>query len=124
MLIINRAEAKVIATPHHSEIRPLMDQSNSSIKLCSLAEETLPVGATVAMHYHRVTEEIYYVLSGTGRMTIGEEQEEVGAGDAIYIPLNSDHSLTNIGAEPMKILLICGPAYSREDHLLRKSSAL
>ncbi len=123
MLINNCRDAKAFATPHGSQIRPLMDQTNSSIERCSLAEETLPVGATVGTHYHRTTEEIYYVLSGRGMMSVGEEKREVGAGDAIYIPVNSDHTITNVGNAPMKILLVCGPAYSPQDHWVREPAA-
>ncbi|MEJ7710328.1 MAG: cupin domain-containing protein [Pyrinomonadaceae bacterium] len=117
MLINNRQESNLIATPHNSEIHPLMDATNSSITRCSLAEETLPPGAAVYLHKHQYTEEIYYILSGSGLMTIGDEQRTVGPGDAIYIPAQSFHSIKNVGLEPMTILLVCGPAYSPEDHL-------
>ncbi len=117
MIIINRQEAAVIKTPHGSEIRPLMDRTTSRIVLCSLAEEVLPAGASVARHHHLETEEIYYILRGAGRMTIAREVRDVGAGDAVFIPRGASHSLENTGAEPMIILLVCGPAYRREDHL-------
>jgi mannose-6-phosphate isomerase-like protein (cupin superfamily) len=116
MLIVNRQHAAVIETPHGSEIRPLVDRTTSAIELCSLAEEVLPVGATVGRHYHVETEEIYYVLRGSGRMTVGEESREVSAGDAVYIPRGLAHTLVNTGTEPMFILLVCGPAYSYADH--------
>jgi mannose-6-phosphate isomerase-like protein (cupin superfamily) len=116
MLIVNRQHAAVIQTPHGSQIRPLIDRTTSSVELCSLAEEVLPIGATVGRHYHLETEEIYYVLRGSGRMTIGAESREVGAGDAVFIPRRFEHTLVNTGTEPMIILLVCGPAYSYADH--------
>jgi mannose-6-phosphate isomerase-like protein (cupin superfamily) len=116
MKIITRNKAKIINTPHGSEIRPLIDRTTSEIERCSLAEEILPPGAAVGSHFHLETEEIYYVLSGSGMMTVGEEKREVREGDAIYIPRGSKHTLTNIGTTPMTILLVCGPAHSFEDH--------
>ncbi|HEX8847209.1 MAG TPA: cupin domain-containing protein [Pyrinomonadaceae bacterium] len=116
MIIVNRRHAAVINTPHHSEIRPLIDRTTSNIERCSLAEEVLPVGAKVGRHYHVETEEIYYILEGTGRMTVGEESREVAPGDAVFIPRGSAHTLENSGQVPMKILLVCGPAYSYADH--------
>lgn len=80
----------------------------------------LPPGAAVPPHHHEVLEEVYYILEGSGVMTIGNEQREVGAGDAIYIPRNNRHSLTNTGSEPMRILLVCGPAFYFEDHIIEK----
>ncbi|MFN2455605.1 MAG: cupin domain-containing protein [Pyrinomonadaceae bacterium] len=117
MIIINRQHAAVINTPHGSEIRPLVDRTTSKIELCSLAEEVLPAGAKVGRHHHLKTEEVYYILRGSGEMTIDAETRAVAAGDAIFIPRESAHSLENTGTEPMTLLLVCGPAYSIEDHL-------
>jgi mannose-6-phosphate isomerase-like protein (cupin superfamily) len=117
MIVINRERAGVIETPHGSEIRPLIDRTTSDIKRCSLAEEVLPAGASVGRHHHLETEEIYYILEGRGRMTVGAEIMEVGAGDAIFIPLRAAHTLENRGPGPLRLLLVCGPAYSYEDHL-------
>ena len=66
-------------------------------------------------HYHREIEEIYYVQSGHGMMRVGEEQCEVGPGDAIYIPRGSRHTLENTSGEDIKLLLVCGPAFFHED---------
>ena len=115
MLIINRDKANIINTPHGSEIRPLIDRTTSPIEKCSLAEEILPVGAAVGAHFHRETEEVYYILSGTGEMTVGDETEKVTAGDAVYIPVGNVHTLKNTGNEPMKIMLVCGAAHNFDD---------
>ena len=117
MKIIQRDQANIIRTPHGSEIRPLIDRTTSNIKLCSLAEEVLPVGAKVTSHFHKETEEIYYILSGRGLMTVGDEVREVASGDAIFIPTGQRHTLENNGDAPLTLLLVCGPAYSAEDHL-------
>jgi mannose-6-phosphate isomerase-like protein (cupin superfamily) len=116
MLIVNRHNTKIIRAPHGSEIRPLIDRTTSPINQCSLAEEVLPPGASVTPHHHEVIEEIYYIIEGEGLMRIDDEEREVGAGDAIYIPRFSRHTLTNMGNGPMKILLVCGPAFFYEDH--------
>lgn len=116
MIVVNRLHAAVINTPHGSEIRPLIDRTTSAIERCSLAEEVLPAGASVGRHHHLETEEIYYILQGAGRMTVGAETREVEAGDAVFIPRGHAHTLENTGREPMTILLVCGPAHSFADH--------
>lgn len=118
MIVVNRQQAAVIKTPHGSEIRPLVDRTTSEIELCSLAEEVLPAGAAVGRHHHLETEEVYYLLEGSGRMTVAEETRDVSAGDAIFIPRGTTHTLENTGDAPLRLLLVCGPAYSREDHLM------
>src|SRR5205085_2376033 len=120
MIVINRQHSAVINTPHGSEIRPLIDRTTSNIELCSLAEENLPAGAAVGRHFHVETEEIYYILRGTGRMTVGAEVRDVVAGDAIFIPRRHMHTLENTGQEPMTILLVCGPAYTYDDHHVKE----
>lgn len=116
MIVVNRQRAAIINTPHGSEIRPLIDRTTSDIKQCSLAEEVLPTGARVGRHHHLETEEIYYIMQGSGQMTVGDEVREVETGDAIFIPRGHAHTLENTGPAPMVILLVCGPAHSFEDH--------
>ncbi|HEY0378771.1 MAG TPA: cupin domain-containing protein [Pyrinomonadaceae bacterium] len=116
MIVVNRRRAAVLNTPHGSEIRPLVDRTTSGIERCSLAEEVLPAGARVGQHHHVETEEVYYILEGSGLMTVGAESREVSAGDAVFIPRGHAHTLENTGQTPMTILLVCGPAYSYDDH--------
>jgi len=89
MIIVNRDNAKVINTKHGSELRPLIDRTTSEVTRCSLAEELLPPGRAVTPHHHRELEEIYYILSGSGLMTVGHESVRVRIGDAIYVPRDS-----------------------------------
>src|SRR6516225_5604810 len=110
MIIVNRENAVIIKTGHGSELRPLIDRTTSEITQCSLAEELLPPGRSVTAHHHQELEEIYYVLSGTGLMTVGEESHKVVPGDAVYVPRGSRHTLENTGAEPIRLLVACGPA--------------
>jgi mannose-6-phosphate isomerase-like protein (cupin superfamily) len=50
-------------------------------------------------------------------MTVGDERQEVSAGDAVYIPPGSRHTLENTGTDEMRIVLVCGPAFSHEDEI-------
>jgi mannose-6-phosphate isomerase-like protein (cupin superfamily) len=117
MIVINRQRAQVIKTAHGSEIRPLIDRTSSDITQCSLAEEILPSGHAVTPHHHYHLEEIYYIVAGRGVMTVGSEKREVGPGDAVYIPSRHRHTLENTGDEPMRIILVCGPAFSHDDEI-------
>ena len=50
-------------------------------------------------------EEIYYLLQGEGTMTVGDEQQKVTAGDAIWLPYGVPHSLVNDGDEDCVIVV-------------------
>ena len=49
-------------------------------------------GGLVDPHSHP-THEFYYVTSGRGLMTIGDEEREIGQGDLVHIPPDAVHSL-------------------------------
>ena len=118
MIIINRDRSRAINTRHGSQIRPLIDRTTSEITRCSLAEEILPPGCAVTPHRHKEIEEIYYILSGSGVMRVDNDSHEVGAGDAVYVPRGCRHTLENTGDQPIRLLLVCGPAFFYEDEIL------
>lgn len=118
MDIRNIDEVESFITKDGSEIRELLAHRNSVIAQQSLAEARLPVGASTTPHYHRETEEIYYILRGRGLMTIGDDRREVGPGDAIAIPPGAVHQLENTGEQPLHLLCCCAPAYEHDDTVL------
>ena len=81
----------------------------------SLAEATLEPGEATERHYHRVTEEIYFVIKGSGEMEVDGQAERVRPGDAVLIPPGAWHTLENNGTSELRILCCCAPPYSDED---------
>lgn len=108
-------------TKDTSEIRELLAHRNSSIRNQSLAEARLPPGASTTPHFHPRTEEIYYILSGSGQMRIEAEIGPVGPGDAIAIPPGARHQITNTDDQPLVFLCCCAPAYEDADTVLLES---
>lgn len=101
-----------------SEIREWAGPVSAPAVNQSLAEATVPPGGATTEHYHRVTEELYLVTAGRGRLRIGEEEREVGVGDCAVIPPGERHKIWNTGDEPLRIVCACAPAYSHEDTVL------
>jgi len=118
MDVHNIAQVAAFTTKDGSEIRELLAHRNSSIRAQSLAEARLPPGATTTAHYHRRTEEIYYILEGRALMRIGQQSRTVMAGDAIAIPPGEEHQITNTGTNVLKFLCCCAPGYEHEDTVL------
>lgn len=116
--IVNRRDSAPFVTKDGSEIRSILDRTNSTARNQSLAEATLPPGARTQPHVHPHTEEIYYILRGAGRMTLGAEQQEVGPGDGILIPPGTHHTIQNLAQEPLTFLCCCAPPYADEDTVL------
>jgi mannose-6-phosphate isomerase-like protein (cupin superfamily) len=122
MDVHNIARVPAFTTKDGSEIRELLAHRNSSIRNQSLAEARLAPGGSTAPHFHPATEEIYYILEGTGRMTIAGETRDVNAGDAIAIPPGAIHTITNHGSTTLKFLCCCAPAYEHTDTVLVNDS--
>jgi mannose-6-phosphate isomerase-like protein (cupin superfamily) len=118
MDIRNLAEAPAFTTKDGSEIRELLAHRNSCIRNQSLAEARVAPGLQTTPHYHPRTEEIYYILSGDGEMSIGGETRHVHAGDAIAIPPGEIHTIRNTGSGTLIFLCCCAPGYEHEDTVL------
>jgi mannose-6-phosphate isomerase-like protein (cupin superfamily) len=121
MDIKNLNEVTPFTTKDGSEIRELLAHRNSAIRKQSLAEARLSAGSSTQEHYHIKTEEIYYITHGTGRIRIDGEMREVKVGDAIAILPGQKHKLWNTGAETLRLLCCCAPAYENEDTVITET---
>lgn len=102
-------------TKDGSLIRELMHPSIHGNRAQSLAEAEVPPGFTTTLHRHAQTEELYHVISGTGRMFRGAEIFEVLEGDTVCIAPGTPHRIANTGRGPLRILCCCTPPYSHDD---------
>src|SRR6516164_1553503 len=68
----------------------------------------LPAGGIDPQKPHR-EDEIYYVISGKGQMTVGTENRTVEAGTVIFVPAGVEHRFHTI-TEELRILVVFGPA--------------
>jgi len=118
MDVRNLETVPAFITKDGSEIRELLAYRNSTIRQQSLAEARIAPGRATQEHFHRVTEEIYYITHGRGQMRIEGETREVVPGDAIAIPPGLKHKIWNTGAETLRLLCACAPAYEHEDTVI------
>ncbi len=107
------SQQKPFTTKDGSTIRSLLDRTNAPVQNQSLAEATLPAGVATERHWHKLSEEFYFILEGSGRMEIDGETAAVGPGDAILIPPGAWHQIT--ADHPLRFLCCCAPPYSHED---------
>ena len=77
---------------------------SSAVDSFEIAE--LPPGSRAGKHVHSRTEELFYVLSGRALIGLGDEQVEVGPGDAILTGFHGIQSVEAIGEEPYRMLVI------------------
>ncbi len=115
MEIRNLNVATAFTTKDGSTIRELLGlPTSTSVRNQSLAEATLVGSQATQRHYHRLSEEIYFVLDGGGLMEVDGEEREVGPGDAVLIPPGAWHML-RAGADGARLLCMCAPPYTHDD---------
>ena len=113
MTIRKMAEQEPFTTKDGSTIRSILDAANAPVEKQSLAEATLPKGGATERHYHKVSEEFYFLLEGRALMEIDGESQEVEPGDAVLIPAGTWHQIT--GIEETRFLCCCAPPYAHDD---------
>jgi quercetin dioxygenase-like cupin family protein len=73
-----------------------------------LASATLEKGKELEAHVDPM-EEIYFMVTGEGEMTVGDDTRHVVPGDAIWIPAGASHRLLNTGETDCFILVVASP---------------
>ncbi len=81
----------------------------------SISRARVSPGVTTRWHRLRGTTERYYILSGRGRVEVGDlPPHEVNAGDIVLIPPMCPQRITNIGPADLVFLAICTPRFSND----------
>jgi mannose-6-phosphate isomerase-like protein (cupin superfamily) len=70
----------------------------------------LEAGATDPQQPHR-EDELYYVVSGTATITVGDEERPVSAGSLVFVAAGVAHRFHDI-TERLELLVVFGPAES------------
>jgi mannose-6-phosphate isomerase-like protein (cupin superfamily) len=117
MEIARRAELQPYVTRDGSEIREWIAPGTPGRRQ-SLAEATVPAGGATLAHFHRASEEIYLVTSGSGRLRLGEEVWPLAPGDCVVIPPGTVHRLWADADAPLVVMCSCVPPYAHEDTVL------
>lgn len=69
----------------------------------------LEPGQTQSLHSHAGAEKFYFVLEGSGRFTVGDEEKDAGNGALIVAPAGIQHGVTNNGNARLSLLVVIAP---------------
>jgi quercetin dioxygenase-like cupin family protein len=90
--------------------RPLLDPAKTGDRDVYLGLLELEPGAEVLRHSHPGSEEILFVLSGGGELTVGSEKIPFEADEALHLPENQPHAVKLTGADKTLMVQIYAPA--------------
>jgi len=107
--------------PYKRTLKVLLSPRSHRTKNISLGMTILDPGWSSSPHIHGIEEELWYVVSGTGRATVAEETIDIDNGTAIYIPPGQRHQLVNNGQVQLRVLWVLSPPGLENSYLDRKT---
>lgn len=113
MIVQQLENQSPFTTKDGSNIRSILDRTNAPVEKQSLAEASMKPGQATERHYHKVSEELYFLLEGKALMEVDGETQDVGPGDAILIPAGAWHQIT--AKSELRFLCCCAPPYEHSD---------
>ena len=82
----------------------LAEDALGKFRLC--ATITIPDGCSIGEHSHGPDAEIYYILSGSLRITDDGATKDLSVGDAVYTGGGKSHSVVNVSGKDATMLAI------------------
>src|SRR5437773_6688397 len=73
-------------------------------------------GGEQPIHKH-APEQVYFVLEGSGLMTVGSETQEVGPGVCVFVPADTPPGIRHQGQELLRYFSAAAPAFDTSDLL-------
>ncbi|MBT8062610.1 MAG: cupin domain-containing protein [Gammaproteobacteria bacterium] len=75
----------------------------------SVVEERVPRGGAEKAHYHRYSTQLFYLLAGSVRFSLGAEILNLQPGDAVHVSPGVIHMLENTGDTDAVLLVMSNP---------------
>jgi mannose-6-phosphate isomerase-like protein (cupin superfamily) len=98
--------------PHARTIKHLAAPWTLGTRNVWLGITEVDPGNASNLHSHDEREEIFYVISGQGKIRVADEEEAIEPGSCIYIPIGLPHQLINTAKEKLKAVAVTSPAFT------------
>ena len=80
---------------------------------------TVNPGAVLSLQMHHHRAEHWIIVSGTAKVTKGDDVFTLSENESTYIPLGAKHRLENIGKIPLELIEVQTGSYLGEDDIVR-----
>jgi mannose-6-phosphate isomerase-like protein (cupin superfamily) len=88
----------------------------TGVQGATLAVVYVNPGEEIVLHSHQ-EEELYYIISGEGTVTLDDREVPVGPGTAVYIAPNVVHGQRPTGNEPLYMVACVTPPFTPDSKL-------
>ena len=89
--------------------KPLVRPESAGSRLIDYRISCYQPMAYVALHTHKVQEQVYHVLDGEGMMEMDGKRQVVRRHDVIYIPPGVEHAIYNTGLSDLTFIVATTP---------------
>lgn len=115
-----KAQGRSQAVAHRKVYRPwgTYDSIDRGLRF-QVKRITVNPGATLSLQMHHHRAEHWIVVSGTAKVTRGEETLLLSENQSTYIPLGVVHRLSNPGKVPLELIEVQSGSYLGEDDIVR-----
>lgn len=96
-------------TRRGGDVRTLLSPKTVGASSGFMGVARIPPGDKITEHYHPYSEEFIYLVSGRLSARLDGVAHELRARQALYIPINVRHRLTNEGEEEAFLVFHLGP---------------
>jgi mannose-6-phosphate isomerase-like protein (cupin superfamily) len=100
---------RVIATGPHSQ----------------LVTMSIPTMEDIGSEVHPGTDQMLFVVAGSGKAVVDNESVEVSENDVVFVPAGSRHNLINTGLQDLRLFTVYAPPEHKDGTIHhRKADAL
>jgi len=78
------------------------------------------VRGSLPPHFHKLTQEVVYLLNGEGLLQVGADRIPIKAGAVVRIPAGTVHTFTNTGPAPAVFFVVTTPRWDEQDRFVVK----
>ncbi len=89
--------------------KPLVRPETAGSALIDYRISTYQPMGYVALHMHKVQEQVYHILDGEGVMEMDGQRRLVRKHDVIFIPPGVAHGITNSGLSDLTFIVVTTP---------------
>jgi mannose-1-phosphate guanylyltransferase/mannose-6-phosphate isomerase len=115
-----KTEGRGEPTSHRKVYRPWGSYDSIDVgERFQVKRITVKPGASLSLQMHHHRAEHWVVVSGTGRITRGDEVLTLTENQSTYIPLGVRHRLENPGRLPLELIEVQSGSYLGEDDIVR-----
>ena len=102
-------------THRGGDVRTLLSPKSVGSTSGFMGMATIAPGDRISEHYHPYSEEFIYCMRGKLTAQLDGVPHEIGANEALFIPINLRHRLVNEGDEEVAIVFHLSPLAPRPD---------